>query len=185
MVELAEIQFAYYMLAATGVLVAAIYYIITLRYNMKAREMEIARYFTSEWLSDQGFQKYAIVMTMAWKDHEDFMANYGQSNPEMYGKWVSLFFSCEMLGILLKNKIVEAEKLYALGGFGVTQAWEKYKDIIQSRRDAGWGQDLFVNFEFFAKEMLKMKMKKDASFKDKLSGRLTKTRNTRPANQNQ
>ena len=42
MVELAEIQFAYYMLAATGVLVAAIYYIISLRYNMKARETEIA-----------------------------------------------------------------------------------------------------------------------------------------------
>ena len=185
MAELVEIQFAYYMLAATGVLVAAIYYIISLRYNMKAREMEIARYFTSEYLTDQGMQRFAIVMTMAWKDPEDFWAKYGRSNPEMFGKWVSLFFNYEIVGILLKNKVVEAEILYALGGFGATQTWEKYKDIIQSRRDVLWGQDLWVNFEFFAQEMLKIKMKKDASFKDKLSAPLTKTGNTRPTNQNQ
>jgi len=39
MVDLAEIQAAYYMVAATGVLVAAIYYVVTLRTtqrNMKA-----------------------------------------------------------------------------------------------------------------------------------------------------
>jgi len=182
MVNITEISAV---VATGGVMVAAIYYIISLRYNMKARETEIARYVTSEYISDQGFQKYAIVMTMAWKDHEDFMAKYGQSNPEMYGKWVSLSFSFEMVGILIKNKVVEAEKLYALGGFGATQAWEKYKDIIQSRRDAVWGQDLYVNFEFLAQEMLKIKMKKDASFKDKLSAPLTKTGNTRPTNQNQ
>jgi len=39
MVDLAEIQAAYYMVAATGVLVAAVYYVMTLRTtqrNMKA-----------------------------------------------------------------------------------------------------------------------------------------------------
>jgi hypothetical protein len=45
MVELFEIQSAYYMVAATGVLVAAIYYIMNMRYNMKAREMEICQTF--------------------------------------------------------------------------------------------------------------------------------------------
>lgn len=168
MVELADIQFAYYMLAATGVLVAAIYYIISLRHNIKTREMEMCQYFTSDFTSEQGMQRYATMMNMEWKDYEDFMQKYGYSNPEMFGKWTSQFFIWETQGILIKNKIVEAEKLYAIGGFGAIRAWEKYKDIVQSRRDVAWGQDLYVNFEFFAQEMLKIKTKNDASFKDKL-----------------
>jgi len=168
MVELVEIQFAYYMLAATGVLVAAIYYIMSLRYNMKARETEIARNWTTEFLSDQGLQRYAIVMTMEWKDYEDFMEKYGYSNPEMFGKWVSQFFIYEAMGGLLRNKVIKPQTLYTLGGYGAIWAWDKYKDVIQNRRDLAWGRDYFSDFEFFAQEMLKIKTKKDASFKDKL-----------------
>jgi len=168
MVELAEIQFAYYMLAATGVLVAAIYYIISLRYNMKAREMEICRQATSDYGSEQGIQRYATMMNMEWKDYEDFMEKYGYSNPEMFGKWVSQFLAWENMGVLIKNKVVTAEKLYSTGGYGAIRAWEKYKDIIQNRRDVAWGQDFLVNAEFYAQEMLKIKTRNDASFKDKL-----------------
>ena len=168
MVDLAEIQFAYYMLAATGVLVAAIYYIISLRHHMKARETEIANMWTTEYLSDQGLQRYATVMTMEWKDHEDFMKKYGYSNPEMFGKWVSQFFAFEAMGSLLRNKVIKAQTLYTLGGYGAIWAWDKYKDIIQSRRDVAWGRDYMSDFEFFAQEMLKIKIRNDASFKDKL-----------------
>lgn len=168
MVELAEIQFVYYMLAATGVLVAAIYHIINLRYNMKAREMEICRLVTSDFTSDQGMQRYATVMTLEWKDYEDFMKKYGYSNPEMFGKWVSQFFIWETQGILIKNKVVKAEEFYPLGGYGAIRAWEKYKNIIQTRRSTAWGQDYMSNAEFYAQEMLKIKTKNDASFKEKL-----------------
>ena len=168
MVELAEIQFAYYMLAATGVLVAAIYYIISLRYNMKAREIEICRMALSDFISEQGMQRYATMMNMEWKDYEDFMEKYGYSNPEMFSKWVSQFLIWEMNGILIKNKVVKAEKLYDMGAYGAILGWEKYKAIIQSRRNVAWGQDYMSNAEFFAQEMLKIKTKNDASFKDKL-----------------
>jgi len=168
MFDLERIQTAYYMAAATGVLVAAIYYIISLRYNMRAREMEICRLHTSDYTSEAGMQRYAIVMTMEWKDHEDFMKKYGYSNPEMLGKWASQFFMWEVLGVLVKSGVVKAEKLYPIGGFGAIRAWEKYKGIIQNRRDTTWGQDYLSNFEFYAQEMMKIKMTKDASFKDKL-----------------
>jgi len=168
LVDLAEIQAAYYMVAATGVLVAAIYYIINLRHNMKAREMEICRLFTTDFVSDQGMQKYAIMMTMEWKDYEDFMEKYGYSNPEMLGKWVSILFHWETWGVLIKSKIIDADKIYTLGGYGAIRGWEKFRDIVQSRRDITWGQDYMINAEFCAQEMLKIKMRNDASFKDKL-----------------
>jgi len=168
MVDLAEIQTAYYMAAATGVIVAAIYYVISLRYNMKAREMEICRLHTSDYTSDQGLQRLAIVMNLEWKDYKDFMEKYGFSNPDVFGKWSSQFFMWETMGLLVKSGVVKADKLYNLGGYGAIWIWEKYKDIIQNRRDTAWGQDYMSNFEFYAQEMLKIKMSRDASFKDKL-----------------
>jgi hypothetical protein len=106
------------MLAATGALVGVVYYVLDLRYNARTRELELSRMFTSEYVSDQGLQRYAIVMTMEWKDHEDFMKKYGYSNPKMFGKWVSQFFTYWALGGLLRNKVVRAETLCALGGCG-------------------------------------------------------------------
>ena len=168
MVDLAEIQTAYYMAAATGVVVAAIYYMISLRYNMKAREMEICRWFTADYTSEEAVQRFGIVATMEWKDDKDFMTKYGYSNPEMLAKWVSQFFAYETGGILLRSKVVKADILYALGGFSAVWSWEKYKDIIQNRRDTAWGQSYMSNAEFFVQEMLKIGLRTDPSFKDKL-----------------
>ncbi len=43
MVELAEIQAAYYMVAATGVLVAAIYYVYNMRAAERNKKIQLAR----------------------------------------------------------------------------------------------------------------------------------------------
>ena len=156
------------MVTTASVTVAVIYYMFTLRINMKAREMEICRLHTSDWNSDQGMQRYAIVMSMEWKDYDDFMKKYGYSNPEMWGKWLSQFFMFETMGVLVKSGVVDIEKLYALGGYGSIRVWEKFKGIIQSRRDSAWGQDYMINAEFLAEEMFKIKMKHDVSFQGKL-----------------
>ena len=55
---------------------------------MKAREMEICQRFASDYVSDQGMQRYAIMMTMEWKDYEDFMEKHGYVNPKMFRLWV-------------------------------------------------------------------------------------------------
>jgi hypothetical protein len=153
--------------AAAGVLVAAIYYIINLRHNMKAREMEICRLVSSDYTSEQSIQRWATMMNMEWKDFKDFMKRYSRLNPEMFSKWTAQFFAWEMMGILLKNKVVRAEEMHDLGGYSAINGWEKFKSVIQSLRDVAWGQDL-SNAEWFVQEMLKVKMKKDASSKDKM-----------------
>jgi hypothetical protein len=174
MVTIEEIQAAYYMVAATGVLVAAVYYVISMRYNMKAREMEIARLFYSDSTSEEGMQKYATIMTFEWKDYDDFMKKYGYSNPEMFGKWTSYFFTMETIGLLQKSGVIDSEKIYALGGYGAIRIWEKFKDIIQGRRGISWGHDYMANAEYIAGEMLKIKLKHDTGFKEKLPS-ITKT----------
>jgi len=156
------------MVAAAGVLVGVVYYILDIRYSMRAREMEMCRLVTSDFNSEQGIQRYATMMNMEWKDYEDFMEKYTYSHPERMGKWVSQFMAWDNMGFLIKSKVVTAEEQYSMGGFGAIMGWEKFKDIIQRRRDVLWGRDWLSNAEFFAQEMLKIKIRNDPSFKDKL-----------------
>ena len=163
-----DVQTIGVLVTAASVTVAAIYYMFTLRINMKAREMEICRLATSDMSSQTGLNRYATVMTLEWKDYEDFMQRYGYSNPDIFGKFTSQLFMLETMGVLVKSGVAPAETMYYLGGYGVLRLWEKYKDIIKGRRDAAFGQDYMINLEFFAGEMMKIKMRHDASFKEKL-----------------
>lgn len=164
MVDITEISAV---VAATGIVVGVAYYILVLRHNTKAREIEICRLVVSDYISEQGIERWATMINMKWKDEKDFLEKYGFSNPKGCGIWASWFYAWEMMGILLKNKVVRAEEMHDLGGYSAIFAWEKFKDIIQFLRGFFWGQDFLSNAEFFAQEMMKIKTKKDASFKDK------------------
>jgi hypothetical protein len=73
-----------------------------------------------------------------------------------------------VLTVLVKSGVAPAETMYYLGAYCAIYLWEKYKGIIQARRDASYGQDYMVNLEYLAGEMSKIKMRHDASFKEKL-----------------
>jgi hypothetical protein len=98
------------------------------------------------------------------------MMKYGRSHPDLYGKWISQFFNFEEWGILLERRIIEPELIYYLGGYGAIRVWDKYKDIIQSWRDTTWGPDFMIKSEYLVKEMVRIKMKHDASFQDRRKG---------------
>ena len=170
MVTIEEIQAAYYMFAATGVLVAAVYYIINLRFTMKAREMQICREFASDYTSEHGMTRYGNMMTLEWKDYDDFMKKYGRSHPDLYGKWISQFFSFEMWGLLIERRVIDPELIYYLGGYGAIRSWDKYKDVIQSFRDNYWGPDFMVKSEYLVNEMVKIKTNHDVDFQDRRKG---------------
>jgi len=148
-------QFVYYMLAATGVLVAAIYHIMILRYNLRARAMEMCRLHVSDIVSEQGCRRYNDVMSLEWKDYENFDKKYGLSNREIWPRVMSWFFVLEASGLLIKNKVVKAELIYAFGGHGSIRLWEKFKDVIAGWRKE-WAPDSFSNAEFFIQEMQKI-----------------------------
>ena len=169
MVSFEEIQAAYYMVAATGVLVAAVFYIMNLRFMQKTKETETCRFLTDRMTSDPVMKIYGLLMQNPdWVNHDDFMDKYGYNNPEMLGHWTSWFFTAETLGYMIKNGLVKAETAYDLGAWGFIRLWAKYSKFILSRRETAWGRDYFSGFEYVASEMLKIKNQKDASFQGKL-----------------
>jgi len=170
MVDLALLQSISYMAGALGVCVAAIYYMLNMRLSIKAREMQICREFASDYTSEHGMTRYGTMMTMEWNDYEDFMNKYGRSHPDLYGKWISQFFSFEMWGLLLERRIIDPELIYYLGGYGAIRSWDKYKDVIQGFRDNYWGPDFMLKSEYLVNLMVKIKMKHDTGFQDRRKG---------------
>jgi hypothetical protein len=165
MVDVTEISAV---VAAVGVLVGVAYYILDLRHNTKAKEMELSRMIISDFNSEQGAQRWATIMNLEWKDYDDFMKKYSsRSNPEMFSTWASQFAAWDNIGFLIKRKVVKAETLYELGAWAAIQAWEKYKDIVQHLRDEQAHQDSWRNVEFLAQEMLRIKTKREQEFQAK------------------
>ena len=173
MVDLAEIQAAYYMVAATGVLVAAIFYILNLRVsqrNMKAtlqtRKLQLATSLADNLFNEEGFQRYCELMNMEWKDYDDFEKKYGSDfNPDNYAKRTTCSYTFNMVGTLLKEKLVEPEMLYDMGMIGASFIWYKFDDVLLDQRKRYMGADHYVNFELLAKEMMRIKVERDPSYK--------------------
>jgi hypothetical protein len=70
----------------------------------------------------------------------------------------------ESMGVLVKSGVAPAETMYYLGCYGAIYLWEKYKGIIQGRRNAAYGQDYMINLEYLAGEMRKIKRRHDPSY---------------------
>jgi len=115
MVSFEEIQAAYYMVAATGVLVAAAYYVQNLRLNerIRRRDMVFQRLNVNmiQWYNIL----YDVLRMVDWETLEDFRKKYDRwSNPEAMAKMMYIFNHYNSLGILVRNGIVDALEVYQL-----------------------------------------------------------------------
>jgi len=61
MVDITEISAV---VAAAGIVVGVVYYILDLRHNTRAREMEICRLVMSDYISEQAIKRWVTMMNM-------------------------------------------------------------------------------------------------------------------------
>jgi len=162
MVDLAEIQAAYYMVAATGVLVAAAYYIMNIRTtqrNMKqtleTRQTQLFMDYSKKILSPE-FQDTIreLLQKWSWTDIDDFMHKYGPiDNPKAWDKLWEVTYNYEHLGLLVRRGLIDPKFLYEFDGPFFIFYWEKYEPIWIAYRErfenppkgqmAEWCEDLY------------------------------------------
>jgi hypothetical protein len=158
MVSLVEIQTIYYMVAATGVLVAAVYYIFNIRQSIKNRKAQLFTQATSvinqrEWMID------AIgLLNQHWTDFDDFAKKYDSGiNPENFAKRSVHFNVMENLGYYVKTGQLDLEQANTvLGGFYPVWLWLKYEDVIKSYRNVLSLPYYLENFEYLADELMEL-----------------------------
>jgi len=169
LVDLAEIQAAYYMVAATGVLVAAIYYVLNLRIGQRNQELSLkaqeqtldtrqAQLFMQIFNNfySQGYRKSLMELlsdSWTWTDFDDFLKKYGpDTNPEAWEKFRFLFAQIDRMGMLVNWGLIDSERLHRWGGGPFIELWEKFEPIIfgyRARYETGVKGRFFEDFEDF------------------------------------
>jgi hypothetical protein len=163
MVDLAEIQAAYYMVAATGVLVAAAYYVYNMNATRKTQEhaqktqelMLKSQEQTLETRQTQLFMQiymrylesdlfggnYFIVMHRQWSDSSDYSAKYGDNQDG--GNLTVLMTFFEGIAVLIKRGVIDIDLVYELMPTNVTALWHKYEPLIASWRKSIGAPNLY------------------------------------------
>ena len=173
MVDLGEIQAAYYMVAATGVLVAAVYYVYNMRVSqrnsslaLKAQELTLetrqAQLLMSiyQTYSSKEFQTDMEEMVHHWKweDYDDYMRKYGPfQNVVENGKNATVLYTFDGTGVFVKRGLVNPDLVYDLMRESVIATWEKWLPIISEWRLRFNATQIYSDFEYLYNEMQKVR----------------------------
>ena len=143
MVDLVEIQSVYYMAAATGVLIAAIYYV----YNVRATQRNLKQTLETrqtqlfmvlyEVFRNKEFQRdiATIYNVWNWENYDDFEAKYGRTtHPDEYSSYTSVTNFFGGLGVLVKRKMIDPSLVKDLMGGVITRYWEKIEPLTKETR---------------------------------------------------
>ncbi|TFH15016.1 hypothetical protein E4H04_09185 [Candidatus Bathyarchaeota archaeon] len=168
--SLADIQAAYYMVAATGVLVAAVFYIVNLRETTRNRKAT----FASNQLQFSGSVEWQQLMLevweMKWSDFGDFMKKYDSSaNPELAAKRLAYLARYDAIGRQVKAGLFSLDDIGALSGYNLVATWLFFKPIIEGYRRIEFPTNAYSEFEYVANAMMKKLTDDDPDFPRKVA----------------
>jgi hypothetical protein len=145
-------------LAGFGIVIAASYYILTLRSNRLTRQAQLFMEFHRHLISFEAQKHYCDLFNMEWGDYDDFERKYGSdNNPEAFAKRMTYWVYLNDLGILLKEKLVDANMVYNSLGGGSIMDWMKWGPIIREQRVRYQNPNWMDFFEYLADEMLRIR----------------------------
>ena len=137
--------------AAAGVLVGVVYYVLDMRNQNKVRQMDMIMRLYSYYCSEEYSKASGRYMATEFKDFEDFQQKYGVvgEHPVTTALYIVLTFF-EGVGVLLKRKLTNIELLHEL--FAVKMHWKKIEPIIEDVRKHFEEPRLFESFEYLYNE---------------------------------
>jgi len=167
LVDLALLQSVSYIAGALGVCVAAIYYIINLRETALNRRVALTNSILVPMnMTEEGNKRFVELMSMEWTDFNDFQSKYDSTvNQNNFAKRVTVWNTFDALGYEYRKGVLDAETVYGILNMSAVNMWLKFKPVIDEYRKTDYGRDMYVNFEYLAGEMARMKAKRDASLK--------------------
>jgi hypothetical protein len=117
--------------AAAGVVVAALSIIVQNRKAEKTRKTELIMQLFGP-LRDFEFirQWVDILQTWEWKDYDDFREKYF-GNPDEYAKFIYVTSFYNTVGLLLKTKIIDLETVSRWHPEATIWLWEKIGPVIK------------------------------------------------------
>jgi hypothetical protein len=159
-----DIQTISIVIASAGVFTAAIYYIFQIRHQIKLRETDLLiRLYSSMATNKEFMRDLWKVYDLKFQDYDDFTKRYGsitdihEKNSDLEDSMNVVFNQTDLLGHLLKRKVVDVDLLYEF--YDITNLWEKVKPLVEGFRKEQNTPKLCEWFEYLYNEMRKKEQK--------------------------
>ena len=152
------------LLAAAGVLVGVVYYILDIRHQTRIREtdLEIRMNPVFNMTATEAQQAVLDVFALEYKDYDDFVNRYGSmfdNSPRVMAiNTIGNYF--EAVGYLLKRKLVDIDYVWDCYGETGMRLWEKLEPIVNGSRKQFNMPRMWWPFEYFYNEMKKREKKR-------------------------
>jgi len=147
--------------AAAGVLVGVVYYLLDVRNQAMIRKTALITNLYSTFGSEEHQRAGKKVMWITYKDYDDFVKKYGAPNSEepvpMAIDKVLYFY--EELGVLLSKKLVDISLVDQLMGYNIMIVRTNIMPIIEESRKRLNLPRVWTNFEYLYNEIKKREQK--------------------------
>ena len=141
------------MVAAAGVLIAVIYYILDIRNQAKLRKTDLVMRLYSAFGSSEFVEAWEIMRKREFTDYETYDKKYGLS------AYMQVSTLLEEVGILLGRRLIDNDLVDDLFSVPVRLAWERMKALIQEDRKQTNEPRTWEWFEYLYNEMKKREQK--------------------------
>ena len=151
MIEMVDVQSISITLAALSFIVAVSYYALNLREIRRNRQIALTTTLLQPFMTDVGYNKILDLLAMQWDSLEDYMEKYdSRVNPENAASRMSLWNTCETLGMLYREGFLDLKTIYSTSGGIINSLWMKFKPVIESYRGSDYATNAYANFEYLA-----------------------------------
>jgi hypothetical protein len=137
MVDITEISA---MVAAAGVLIGVVYYILDMRNQTILRKTDLVMRLFSTFSSEDHRTAGKKVIWITYKDYDDYVKKYGAPNSEE-------------VGVLLSKKLIDIDLIDQLFGYNIMLVGAKVMPILEEGRKRLNVPRFWVNFEYLYNEM--------------------------------
>ena len=142
---------------ALGVIIALVYYSMTLRYTTKARQRELI-FLRAQSYSLEYADAYADVTKMDdWSTVPEFHSKYGvEANPRAFAKWLYIRNVFNTAGLLLMEKEADPDLIFSLyAPNAIIRLWDHHEPLIKEARERFKYPDYYMPFEYLYNEAKK------------------------------
>jgi len=144
--------------AAAGVLIGVIYYILDMRTQIKIRKTDLlTRLYTSTFTSNEFMDAFWKIGSLQVTDYQDYVKQYG-SLPETDNPMNRAFYTIigyyELVGVLLYRKLIDLVTVHdVFGSSNPIRLYEKIKPMIVEIRKVE--PAALLGFEYLCHELKK------------------------------
>jgi hypothetical protein len=145
--------------------VGVIYYIMTLQntrrnqqLTLETRQAQLLMQIYQELISEANLKTWHETMSWDFEDFDDFERKYSDS--DCFAKRYSVMRMFDGVGLLLRDGLLDADRVYDLIDSAVLQQWRKWGPIVKETRTRYPWPDAEEGFEYLYDEMMKVRRKR-------------------------